>query len=110
MYIPKRGDLVWLNFSPQSGHEQSGKRPAFTVSPFEYNEKAGLALFCPITSRTKGYPFEVTIPNTLPIQGVILTDQVKSLDFTARTVEYIGSVPEETTRELLNKLKTLVSD
>ncbi|MGE5542430.1 MAG: type II toxin-antitoxin system PemK/MazF family toxin, partial [Bacillota bacterium] len=79
-YVPDRGDLVWLSFDPRAGHEQSGRRPAFTVSPRPYNEITGLALFCPITSRVKGYPFEVPVPTGTPASGVILSDQIKSLD------------------------------
>ena len=71
-YIPDRGDLVWLQFNPQSEHEQSGKRPAIVLSPVQYNKKVGLALFCPVTSKAKGYPFEVVIPQNLLIEGVIL--------------------------------------
>jgi mRNA interferase MazF len=78
-YIPERGDIVWLNFTPQTGHEQMGRRPAIVISPFDYNEKVGLGLFCPITSKIKGYPFEVKIENK-KIDGVVLSDQIKSLD------------------------------
>jgi len=106
-YIPKRGDLVWLNFVPPAGHEQSGKRPALVISPEQYNTKVGLALFMPITSKTKGYPFEVNLPENLPITGVILADQIKSLDWNARKVAYIGFVSEACVREALNKLLVL---
>ncbi|WP_379968183.1 type II toxin-antitoxin system PemK/MazF family toxin [Ectobacillus sp. sgz5001026] len=73
-YVPSRCDLVWLQCNPQSGHEQSGKRPALVLSPLEYNKKVGLAIFCPITSIKKGYPFEFEIPQSYPIEGVILSD------------------------------------
>ncbi|HNX60292.1 MAG TPA: endoribonuclease MazF, partial [Spirochaetota bacterium] len=79
-YIPDRGDVVWLNFTPQSGHEQMGKHPALVLSPKEYNEKTGLAIFCPITSKEKGYPFEVKI-KAKNVSGVVLSDQVNSLDW-----------------------------
>ena len=79
-YIPERGDIVWLDFNPQIGHEQMGKRPALVISPFDYNAKVGLAIFCPITSQKKGYPFEVNIKNK-KIDGVVLSDQIKSLDW-----------------------------
>ena len=69
-YIPDRGDVVWLSFSPQAGHEQAGRRPAVAISPAVYNSRTGLALFCPITNQAKGYPFEVAIPNNLPVSGV----------------------------------------
>ena len=106
-YIPQRGDLVWLNFTPQSGHEQMGKRPALVLSPKEYNGKVGLALFCPITSKEKDYPFEVKIRHK-KIEGVVLSDQIKSLDWTSRNVEYISKVSDTELDEVLNKLKVLI--
>jgi len=107
-YLPQRGDIVWLTFDPQAGHEQAGRRPAVILSPAEYNGKVGLALLCPITSRTKGYPFEVKLPVTAPISGVILADQVKSLDWRARNAEYVYRMPEEVMREVQGKLATLL--
>ncbi len=91
-YVPERGDLVWLHFDPQSGHEQSGRRPALVISPKGYNRKVGLALFCPITSRVKGYPFEVELPEGMKVAGAILADQVKSLDWRARKADRMGKV------------------
>jgi mRNA interferase MazF len=79
-YVPDRGDLVWLEFTPQAGSEQAGKRPALIMSPKTYNKKVGLALVCPVTSRIKGYPFEVRLPDGLEVVGVVLSDQLKSLD------------------------------
>ena len=79
-YVPRRGDLVWLSFDPQAGHEQAGRRPAFVLSPEAYNRKTGLFLACPVTSKEKGYPFEVSLPSGLQVSGVILADQLKSLD------------------------------
>ncbi|MDW7739557.1 MAG: endoribonuclease MazF [Bacillota bacterium] len=107
-YIPKRGDLVWIDFSPQSGHEQSGRRPALCISPQSYNQKVGLAIFCPITNAIKGYPFEVLLPENLQVSGVILTDQVKSLDWRSRQVEYLASLPATVTSEVLSKIRTLI--
>lgn len=107
-YIPQRGDLVWLTFTPQAGHEQAGRRLAIILSPTEYNGKVGLALCCPITSRIKGYPFEVKLPDDAPISGVILADQVKSLDWRARNAEFVYQLPEEVVREVLGKLGVLV--
>jgi mRNA interferase MazF len=107
-YIPERGDLVWLTFNPQAGHEQAGRRPAVVVSPKAYNGKVGLGLFCPITSQVKGYPFEVAIPEGLPVGGVILADQVKSLDWKRRKVENIGILPAEAIQELQEKLGVLI--
>lgn len=106
-YIPDKGDLVWLNFNPQSGHEQMGKRPAIVISPKEYNEKSGLALFCPITSKVKGYPFEVEI-NEKKIKGVILSDQIKSLDWKIRNAEYITKIKIVTFEEVREKLILLI--
>lgn len=107
-YIPERGDLVWLTFNPQAGHEQAGRRPAVVLSPSIYNEKVGLALFCPITSQVKGYPFEVALPEGLPINGVILTDQVKSLDWRAREAETVTRLPDMVMQEVLSKISTLL--
>ena len=83
-YIPKRGDVVWITLNSQAGHEQAGRRPAVILSPAAYNDKVGLAILCPITSQIKGYPFEVRIPEGWAVAGVILADQVKSLDWKAR--------------------------
>ena len=80
-YIPKRGDVVWISFNPQAGHEQAGRRPAVILSPRAYNGKVGLAIMCPITNQSKGYPFEVALPKEAKVSGVILADQVKSLDW-----------------------------
>ena len=81
MKAPERGALIWLTFKPQSGREQAGRRPALVVSPSAYNSKVGLALVCPITSKVKGYPFEVPLPDGGPVQGVVLADQLRSLDW-----------------------------
>ncbi len=107
-YVPDRGDIVWIMLNPQVGHEQAGRRPALVLSPRSYNQKVGLAILCPITSQTKGYPFEVIIPAGLPIKGVVLSDQVKSLDWRARNTEHICILPEEATQEVLNKLTLLL--
>ena len=108
-YVPERGDAVWLTFDPQAGHEQAGRRPAIAVSPRAYNEKVGLALFCPVTGRRKGYPYEVEIPRDLAISGVVLSDQLKSLDWRARKAEFICRLPEHATLELLAKTRTLTA-
>ncbi len=92
-YIPDAGDVVWVDFTPQAGHEQAGRRPAIVLSPRLYNEKAGLAVLCPITSHEKGYPFEVAIPSALAVRGVILADQLKSLDWRHRRVQRFGKLP-----------------
>ena len=103
-YVPERGDVVWLNFTPQAGHEQAGHRPALVLSPAAYNGKTGLMLCCPITSQVKGYPFEVPIPDGLPVSGTILSDQVKSLDWRARRAEFACRLPRPTTMEVLARL------
>jgi mRNA interferase MazF len=106
-YVPKRGDAVWLNLNHQAGHEQAGRRPAVVLSPQAYNGKVGLAVFCPITSQKKGYPFEVEIPSGLEVAGTVLADQVKSLDWRARNVELICPLPTRIVAEALEKLGIL---
>ena len=108
-YVPERGDVVWLSFSPQAGHEKAGRRPALVLSPEEYNNKVGLSLLCPITSQVKGYPFEVVIPDDCEVQGVVLSDQVKSLDWRVRDAEFFCRLPDEVINEVLGKLLTLLS-
>ncbi len=107
-YCPKRGDIVWLSFAPQAGHEQAGHRPALALSPEAYNQKTGLAIFCPITTQIKEYPFEVLIPSGLKASGVILSDQVKSLDWHARNAQFCCKVPESTLTEVFQKLNILL--
>lgn len=107
-YTPSRGDVVWVTFTPQAGHEQAGRRPAIIVSPRAYNARVGLAVLCPITSQIKGYPFEVVLPPGLPVAGVVLADQVKSLDWRARKAEFACALGEETVAEVLAKLATLI--
>ena len=107
-YVPDTGDIVWLTFTPQAGHEQAGRRPALVLSPRSYNEKTSLALFCPITSRVKGYPFEVVLPGTGPITGVVLADQIKSLDWRARRIRFASQVPSRVLGEVLAKLAVLL--
>ncbi len=108
-YTPDRGDMVWIAFNPQAGHEQAGRRPAVVVSPAAYNSRVGFALLCPITTRIKGYPFEVLLPDGLKINGAVLSDQVKSLDWKIREAEFICRLPAATLDEVLNKLNTLLS-
>lgn len=100
-YVPGRGDIVWLTFNPRVGHEQAGHRPGLVMSPRVYNDKTGLALFCPITSRVKGYPFEVTLPAKSEITGVVLSDQIKSLDWRARRAAFAAQAPEKVVGEVL---------
>lgn len=107
-YTPERGDLVWLNFDPQAGREQAGRRPAVVLSPGAYNGRIGLLIACPVTSRVKNYPFEVTIPDGLAIQGVILADQIKSLDWRTRDAQFIDRLPESVTNQILRRIEALV--
>lgn len=107
-YIPERGDLIWLQFNPQAGHEQAGHRPAIVLSPASYNGRVGLALLCPITSQVKGYPFEVALPPGLPLSGVILSDQVKSLDWRIRQASFVCKLPEQLVSDVLMRLNTLL--
>ena len=107
-YVPDRGDIAWLNFTPQTGHEQMGKRPALVLSSKNYNQKVGLAVFCPVTGQKKGYPFEVEIPSNSMITGVILSDQIKSLDWHARQAKYAMRVPNSVLQECLQKIKALL--
>ncbi len=107
-YVPERGDLVWLQFNPQAGHEQAGHRPALVVSPSSYNRRVGLALFCPITSQVKGYPFEVVLPNGLGVEGAVLSDQLKSLDWRVRKAKRIARLPNDVMDETVGKILALV--
>lgn len=109
-YVPDKGDIVWLQFDPQAGHEQAGERPALVLSPKEYNGKTGLALFCPITSKIKGYPFEVRLPEELPIRGVILADQIKNLDWLIRSARFSCKLNQEIFQEVKLKFETLIND
>ena len=108
-YIPDRGDIVWITFNPQAGHEQAGRRPALVLSAAAYNGKVGLAILCPITSQIKGYPFEVLIPIGLEISGAVLSDQVKSLDWKVRQAELVCRLPSAALEEVMQKLSTLIS-
>ena len=107
-YIPERGDVVWITFNPQAGHEQAGRRPALVLSPKAYNGKVGLALLCPITSQVKGYPFEVGIPEGMPVNGAILSDQIKSLDWRACHAEKACALPDEVMLLVLQRVKALI--
>lgn len=108
IYTPDRCDVVWIDLNPSAGHEQAGRRPAFVISPKQYNSKVGLAIFCPITSQPKNYPFEVNIPEGLKISGVILADQIKNLDWKIRDVKFICKLSSEIFEEVKIKYNTLV--
>ncbi|ADL07295.1 type II toxin-antitoxin system PemK/MazF family toxin [Thermosediminibacter oceani] len=109
MQAPDRGDLVYVNFNPQSGHEQAGRRPGIVLSPKPFNQLTGFAVFCPITRQKKGYPFEVELPVGLAVQGVILADQVKSLDWRARQLQIVGRASNEIVSECLDLIHTFLS-
>ncbi len=107
-YVPERGDLVWINMNPQAGHEQAGRRPAVILSPKMYNEKVRLALCCPVTNQIKGYPFEVALPDGSNVSGVVLSDQVKSMDWKSRNATFIEKLPVDVSTEILEKIAALL--
>lgn len=107
-YVPDAGDLVWLTFDPQAGHEQRGRRPALILSPRAYNAKARLAIACPITTHAKGYPFEVALPDHSKVTGVVLADHVKNLDWNARRVEFAATAPVEVLTDVRERLRVLL--
>jgi mRNA interferase MazF len=105
---PDRGDLVWLDFNPRAGHEQAGRRPALVLSPRGYHQRTPFAVVCPITSRVKGYPFEVPLPEGLPVAGAVLADQVRSVDRHVRRIEVAGQAPEGVIVEVMVRLRALL--
>jgi mRNA interferase MazF len=105
--IPERGDVVWLSFSPQAGRERAGRRPALVLTPAAFNDRVGLAFVCPVTSRIKGYPFEVALRGG-DVSGVVLVDQLRSLDWRARRAEPAGKAPASVMTEVLAKLRPLL--
>jgi mRNA interferase MazF len=107
-YVPQRGDFVWLDFDPQAGHEQAGRRPALVLSPGSYNRATRLALLCPVTSKVKGYPFEVAVAGTKRVVGVVLADQVKNLDWSERDAAFIERCAPELIEDVLAKVATLI--
>jgi len=108
-YIPKRGDIVWTDFNPAAGHEQTGKRPAIILSPFAFNKKILLALVAPVTSRVRGHGFEVALKGK-KINGVVLCHQVKTIDFIERGLQLAEKAPESVVSEVLLKVKAIVSE
>lgn len=107
-YVPDRGDIVWLQFNPQAGHEQAGHRPALVLSPAAYNRRSGLMLCCPMTTQKKGYPFEVVLAEAADQEAIILADQVKSLDWRARKAIKKGTAPITAVGETPSKLQALL--
>jgi mRNA interferase MazF len=108
MELPDRGDLVWMLFSPHAGSEQGGRRPGIVLSPRAFHEHSRLAIVCPITSRERGWQTEVKLPPGLPISGVILVDNVRSMDREARKLEIIGQAPDSVLAEINARLAPLL--
>ncbi|WP_188883057.1 type II toxin-antitoxin system PemK/MazF family toxin [Alicyclobacillus cellulosilyticus] len=108
MRVPDRGDLVYVHFNPQAGHEQAGRRPGIVLSPIAFNRATGFAVVCPITRQKKGYPFEVPLPEGLVFAGVILADQVKSLDWRARRFQIEGRAPDDVIMDCLDLIHTFL--
>ena len=107
-YAPNRGDIIWLEFTPQAGHEQRGRRPALVLSPLAYNRKVGMALVCPITSHIKGYPFEVILPPELDAHGAVLCDQIKCLDWKSRKAQPLDTAPADVMEEVTARVIALL--
>lgn len=108
-YTPNRGDVVWLTFDPQAGHEQAGVRPAVVLSPRTYNERSSLILVVPVTRQIKGYPFEVVLPPDLPVSGAVLSDQIKSMDWRARDARFVCALPQAIVNGILQRAGVLLS-
>jgi mRNA interferase MazF len=107
--LPERGALVWTEFSPHRGHEQAGRRPAIVLSPRIFHEHSGMTIVCPITSRVRGWPMEVRLPSGLPVAGVVLIDQIRSIDRTSRHMEIVGQAPQVVLDEINARLAPLLS-
>ncbi|HXY98866.1 MAG TPA: endoribonuclease MazF [Stellaceae bacterium] len=107
-YCPDAGDIIWLDFNPQTGREQAGRRPALVLTKRKYNQASQLCVLCPITGQPKGYPFEVAIPADLPVAGVVLADQVKSLCWHARNAQLISVAPPALLGRVRGMIKALL--
>ncbi len=108
--VPKRGELIWLDFNPQAGHEQAGRRPALVLTPERFNRATGLLLACPVTSKVKGYPLEIALPGGLSVSGVVLVHQARMLDWRSRRAAVIEAAPPELTRQVRETLGALLDD
>ena len=108
-YTPQRGHVIWLTFDPQAGHEQAGVRPAVVLSPESYNQRSSLIVVVPITNTVKGYPFEVVLPEGLAVSGVVLSDQLKSVDWVARKARFICALPSDVTEQVLVRATLLLA-
>jgi mRNA interferase MazF len=107
-YVPDAGDLVWLDFTPQAGRQQAGRKPAVVLSPRSYNEKTSLVVVCPVTSHAKGYPFEVPVPPRQAIKGVILSDHLKGLDWRQRKAQKAGRIPVSLLTQVRDRIAALL--
>ena len=107
-YVPRKGDFVTVTFDPQSGHEQRGRRPALVVSNDLFNKATGLCIACPVTNTRRDYPFHVSIPEGQDVTGVVMVEQVKSIDFRSRSVKHIGTAPEPVLEEVLSILDACI--
>jgi len=108
-YQPDRGHLVWLDFTPNAGTEQGGRRPALVLSPKDFNIRTGLMFACPITSQVKGSPFEVTLPRGVKLGGAVLTDHLRSVDWIARNAEYHAEAPNDLMYEVLGRIEAILA-
>lgn len=108
-YVPQRGNLIWIDFNPRVGREQRGRRPDLVLSPKKYNAKTSLALLCPVTSKGKGYPFEVALPSNIEVEGVILADQLRSLDYRGRNARFIARLTLEKCQEVIGRAQVLLA-
>jgi mRNA interferase MazF len=106
-YVPDSGDLVWLDFDPQAGHEQAGFRPAVILSSKYFNLKSSLAFACPISSKVKGYQFQVVLPPGLPVRGVVLCEHMRSLDWRVRNASYLGRMPDDVLLQVRGVVRTI---
>lgn len=107
-YVPDAGDLIWIDFTPQAGREQAGRRPGLVLSPASYNTRTSLAIVCPVTSHVKGYPFEVVLPKGAKLQGALLSDHMKSLDWRQRHAERAGKASEAVMEQVRARLAALL--
>lgn len=107
-WVPDAGHIIKIDFDPRIGHEQAGWRPALVLSPKIYNAKTGLAVVVPITNQVKGYPFEVPLPSRLGVTGVVLADAIKNIDWRARNARFAVVAPDDVTRDVLERLRTLL--
>ncbi len=108
-YVPDQGDFIWIELDPQAGHEQASLRPALVISPASYNGAVGLVLLCPITSKIKGYPFEVLLSKKFKISGAILSDQIKNLDWRVRKAKFISKATAEIIKEVIEKIHAIIA-